>query len=306
MRRILVIKHGALGDFVLATGPFMAIRAHHLGDHVTLLTTPPYVGMARASRLFDQVWTDTRPRIWQVGAWVELQHRLREHRFDRVYDLQTSKRSGLYYRFFPRPKPEWSGIVRGATLRHDSPERTHMHTVDRQAEQLRIAGIEHVPHPDISWFKADLTHLALPREFALLVPGGSAHRPAKRWPAPNYAALTQRFAQLGIGTVAIGGKGDEAATAAVAAAGGMDLCSRTSLEEVAELARRAVVAVGNDTGPMHLAATAGSRSVVLFSNASDPALCAPRGQAVRILRRSALKDLTVEEVAEMALKVRRP
>lgn len=306
MRRILVIKHGALGDFVLATGPFMAIRAHHLGDHVTLLTTPPYVGMARASRLFDQVWTDTRPRIWQVGAWAALLHRLREQRFDRVYDLQTSKRSGLYYRFFPRPKPEWSGIVRGATLRHHTPERTHMHTVDRQAEQLRIAGIEHVPHPDISWFKADLSHLALPREFALLVPGGSAHRPAKRWPAPNYAALTRRFAELGIGAVAIGGKGDEAATAAVAAAGGIDLCSRTSLEEVAELARRAVVAVGNDTGPMHLAATAGSRSVVLFSNASDPALCAPRGQAVRILRRPALKDLTVEEVAEIALKVRRP
>ncbi len=27
--RILVIKHGALGDIVLATGPFKAIRAHH-------------------------------------------------------------------------------------------------------------------------------------------------------------------------------------------------------------------------------------------------------------------------------------
>lgn len=304
MRRILVIKHGALGDFVLATGPFMAIRAHHLGDHVTLLTTPPYVGMARASRLFDQVWTDLRPRIWQVGAWIELLHRLREVRFDRVYDLQTSKRSTLYYRFFPRPKPAWSGLARGASHRHDTPERTRLHTVDRQAEQLRIAGIDHVPHADISWFKADLTHLTLPRQFALLVPGGSAHRPAKRWPAEHFAALTLRLAEQGIGAVAIGGKGDESATAAVAAAGGLDLCGRTSLEEVAELARRAVVAVGNDTGPMHLAATAGCRSVVLFSDASDPALCAPRGPAVRVLRRSKLKDLPVDEVADMALRVR--
>ncbi len=306
MRRILVIKHGALGDFVLATGPFMAIRAHHLGDHVTLLTTSPYVGMARASRLFDQVWTDTRPRIWQVGTWFELVRRLREGHFDRVYDLQTSRRSGLYYRLFPRPKPEWSGIARGASHRHDTPERTRLHTIDRQAEQLRIAGIDHVPHPDISWFTADLTHLALPKEFALVVPGGSAHRPAKRWPAQNYAALTKRLAEAGIGTVAIGGQGDEAATAAIAAAGGIDLGGRTSLEEVAELARRAVVSVGNDTGPMHLAATAGSRSVVLFSRASDPALCAPRGQAVRVLRRARLEDLAVAEVAEMALKVRRP
>ena len=63
--------------------------------------------MARASRLFDQVWVDTRPRPWQLGKSFELVRRLREVRFERVYDLQTSKRSSFYYRFFPRPKPEW-------------------------------------------------------------------------------------------------------------------------------------------------------------------------------------------------------
>ena len=61
MRRILVIKHGALGDFVLATGPFTAIRAHHLGDNVTLLTTPPYVELARQSRLRN------RPELGRFG-----------------------------------------------------------------------------------------------------------------------------------------------------------------------------------------------------------------------------------------------
>ena len=304
MRRILVIKHGALGDFVLATGPFMAIRAHHLGDHVTLLTTPPYVELARASRLFDQVWVDTRPKVWQASAWLDLLQRLREHPFVSVYDLQTSRRSSFYLWLLPRPKPEWSGIARRASHRHATVARTRMHTIDRQAEQLHIAGISHVPHPNISWLKADISHLALPPAFALLAPGGSGHRPAKRWPAAAFAALTKRLAQAGLGVVAVGGSGDEAATAAVAQAGGIDLCGRTSLAEVAELARRAEVAIGNDTGPMHLAATAGCRSVVLFSGESDPALCAPRGPVVRALRRSNLADLTVEEVAEAALKAR--
>ncbi|HAK62204.1 MAG TPA: ADP-heptose--LPS heptosyltransferase, partial [Alphaproteobacteria bacterium] len=40
-QRILVIKLGALGDFILAMGPFKAIRHHHAGAHITLLTTPP-------------------------------------------------------------------------------------------------------------------------------------------------------------------------------------------------------------------------------------------------------------------------
>lgn len=304
MRRILVIKHGALGDFVLATGPFTAIRAHHLGDNVTLLTTPPYVELARQSRLFDQVWVDTRPKFWNVSRWWDLLGRLRDPDIARVYDLQTSSRSSFYFRLLRNPKPEWSGIARGASHPHLGPERVRMHTVDRQAEQLRLAGIPHVPHPDLSWVKADLSHLDLPRPFALLAPGGSAHRIEKRWPASSYADLTRALLAAGLGVVAVGHGADAAATHAVAQAGGIDLCNHTTLSEVVELARRAQVAIGNDTGPMHLAATAGCRSVVLFSNASDPALCAPRGPVVRILRKSVLAHLPVEEVVEAALKAR--
>jgi ADP-heptose:LPS heptosyltransferase len=302
MRRILVIKHGALGDFVLATGPFMAIRAHHLADNVTLLTTPPYVDFARQSRLFDQVWADTRAAILEVGAWWSLLRRLRDVPIARVYDLQTSSRSSFYFRLLPRPKPEWSGIARGASHRHATPERVRLHTVDRQAEQLRIAGITHVPHPDLAWVKAEISHLTLPRPFALLAPGGSAHRPAKRWPAAHYADLTRLLQAKGISAVAIGGREDATATRAIAEAGGLDLAGSTTLPEVVELARRAEVAIGNDTGPMHLAATSGCRSVVLFSKASDPALCAPRGPVVRILRKPNLAELSVAEVAEATLK----
>ncbi|MBM3507136.1 MAG: glycosyltransferase family 9 protein [Alphaproteobacteria bacterium] len=302
MDRILVIKHGALGDFVLATGPFTAIRAHHLGDNVTLLTTPPFVDFARQSRLFDRVWVDPRPGVLQVGKWWSLLHRLREEPFARVYDLQTSTRSSFYFRLLARPKPQWSGIAKGASHRHDNPERARMHAVDRQAEQLRVAGIAHVPHPDLSWAKADISHLTLPRPFALLAPGGSAHRPEKRWPAVRYGELARHLKDKGLTPVVVGGREDAAAARAVAEAGGLDLAGSTTLAEVVEIARRAKVAIGNDTGPMHLAATAGCRSVVLFSKASDPALCAPRGPIVRILRKANLAELPVTQVAEAALK----
>lgn len=47
---------------------------------------------------------------------------------------------------------------------------------------------------------------------------------------------------------------------------------------------------------MHLAAIAGCPSVVLYSHASDPALCAQRGPRVTILRQPKLAELGVEEV----------
>ena len=55
------------------------------------------------------------------------------------------------------------------------------------------------------------------------------------------------------------------------------------LAEVAALGRSATVSIGNDTGPMHILAAGGQPTFVLFGAASDPALCAPRGENVRCL-----------------------
>jgi ADP-heptose:LPS heptosyltransferase len=75
----------------------------------------------------------------------------------------------------------------------------------------------------------------------------------------------------------------------------MSLAGHTELLDIAALAGRAVAAVGNDTGPMHLLAAGQCPSVVLFSAESDPALCAPRGR-VTLVRRDDLAALPVAEV----------
>ena len=54
-RPVLVIKLGALGDFVQALGPFNAIRKHHASRQIVLLTTPPFVSLAEASGYFDDI-----------------------------------------------------------------------------------------------------------------------------------------------------------------------------------------------------------------------------------------------------------
>ena len=51
-----MIKLGALGDFIQACGPFRAIRDHHVGANITLLTTVPFVPLAEATGYFDIVW----------------------------------------------------------------------------------------------------------------------------------------------------------------------------------------------------------------------------------------------------------
>ena len=306
-RRILVIKLGALGDFVQALGPMAAIRRHHAGAQIVLLTTAPFATLARASTYFDEVWIDDRAPLYAVTRWWALRRRLIAGRFDRVYDLQTAQRTASYFRLMgPGPRPEWSGVVPGCSHPHANPTRDRMHTLARQADQLRAAGIAEVPAADVSWAKAELSRFALPPSYALLVPGGAAHRPAKRWPLERYADLARTLAKRGLTPVALGARADQPLGQAIASVSpeARDLTGATSLEEVVGLARGAAIAVGNDTGPMHLIAAAGCPALVLFSAASDPDLCAPRGERVAILRRDRLADLPVAVVLE-ALAARR-
>lgn len=293
--RLLVIKLGALGDFVQACGPFAAIRAHHADADITLLTTRPFAEFAAASPYFDHVWIDDKPKAWQVAKVLELRRRLAGGRFTRVYDLQTSDRSSSYFKLMG--KVEWSGIASGCSHPHDNPDRDSMHTVDRQAEQLRLAGIDHVPPPDLSWVKGDAHRFGLPHPTVLLCPGGAPHRPAKRWPVERFAALASWLAERGITPVLLGtaSEADEIEAIRAACPKAVGLAGRTSFLDIVALAREARAVVGNDTGPMHLIAAAGCAAVVLFSHESDPNLCAPRGR-VSILRVPDLAHLEVPEV----------
>lgn len=300
--RILVIKHSAFGDLVLALGPFLAIRRHHAGARLVLLTTSAFEGLARATGWFDEVWIDGRPKLWRLGAWWRLLARLRGERFDRVYDLQHSDRTATMFRVmrWRRPDLEWSGIARGCSHPHANPDRDRMHTIERQAEQLAMAGIGSVPPTPLDWARGDLSGFGLAPRYALVAPGGAASRPEKRWPAEGFAEACRWLDQHGLQPVLIGGAPEAQAIATIRATcpAALDLSGRTGFGQLAELGRRATLALGNDTGPMHVFAAAGAPSLVLFSRWSIPGQTAPRGPRVEILHSPDLAGLAVAEVTE--------
>jgi ADP-heptose:LPS heptosyltransferase len=315
VQRILVIKLAALGDMVQAFPPFAHIRAAHPDAHITLLTTPPYESLAAASPYFDTIETDGRPK--RLGSTLAMLARLRRARYDRVYDFQTSTRSSAYfYALWPNP-PQWSGIAPFCSHPHKNPDRDAMHTLERQAEQLQDAGIwpdapiarGTAPAPDLSFMLDDPAperrpeHFGLTAPYALLIPGASATRPGKRWPAERYGELARRLMADGLAVGVIGGPGEAeiGRTLQSAAPGVKNLIGQTDYAQIAGLGARAAVAIGNDTGPTHVVAAAGAPTVVLFSGESDPALCAPRGRRVDVVQVERLADLGVG-VVEGAVK----
>jgi ADP-heptose:LPS heptosyltransferase len=296
-QKILIVKLGAFGNVILSLGAFRAIRDFHADARISVLTSAAYAEWLGTFPYFDEVLVDPHPAWWDRPTARRLGRMLADGDFDRVYDLQTSKRSSWYFALLPaKHRPEWSGIAYGCSLPDRDKRRNCLHDAVRQKGQLRQAGITAFPPPDVSWMFGDIARFGLPRDFALLVPGSSPDRLVKRWPAAQYRRLAERLAERGIASVVLGA-GAEADLAAQIP-GGIDLIGRTSFGDLASLARAAKFAVGNDTGPMHLIATAGCPSITLFSNDSNPSQCAPVGPRTKVLQRPDLADLPVEAVLE--------
>jgi len=88
LRRVLVIKLGALGDFVQSLGAMRVVRATHPSARITLLTTESFGEFAKACPYFDIVETDGRPR--DIKGRTDLIRRLRQAGYAKpTTDLET-------------------------------------------------------------------------------------------------------------------------------------------------------------------------------------------------------------------------
>jgi ADP-heptose:LPS heptosyltransferase len=295
--KILVIKLSALGDFILALGSMEAIRRHHKDAHITLLTTQPFLDIAQRSGYFNDIIIDTRPKFYELHRWYFLFNKFNTGGFTRVYDLQLNKRTASYYRLFLH-KPEWSGIVPEASLFYPNPDWRNMHAFTRHQEILKLAGID-VRLPDISWMKADISLLGLKKPYVLLIPGSAPQHPAKRWPVKYYGALALRLVKDGYQPVILGTAAEADVTERIAklCSGALNLSGKTSLYDIATLAREAAGAAGNDTGPTHLVALAGCPVVALLcTTESSAALSAPVGEFVQVIEAEDLENVSMSDV----------
>jgi ADP-heptose:LPS heptosyltransferase len=297
MQKILVIKLGALGDFIQALGPMKAIRQHHKDAHITLLTTRPFQEFAEKSGYFDNILIDERPKFHQPLKWFSLRDTLNNGKFNRVYDLQNNDRTGFYFKLFS-PKPDWVGVARGASHRNTSPERTQGLAFYGHRQTVGLAGVTDVSIDTLDWIEADLSAFNLPENYALIVPGCAPTRPEKRWPMESFIALCEKILQENITPVLIGTDSEKDITEKIkqTCPDVLDLTGRTSLFDIAPLARGARYAVGNDTGPMHMVAPTGCPCIVLFSGSSNPRRHAPLGDCVQTLQEDNIKDIDVESV----------
>lgn len=283
-QRILVIKLSAFGDFCLSMGIFEHLRNALPNAHITLMTTAPFKELAQQSPYFNEARTIARWGTFAFGPWLRYARSVRAAPYDQVYDLQSNDRTRMLHRLSPAAmRRNWYDVR--------SPQT-------RPAQTLDLSAFIGKRPTDLSWLTSHAIIKQPAQPYALLVPGSAPQHPAKRWPASRYAALAELLVKHGITPVLIGTSAEAEATQLIATAcpQALNLTAKTTFADLALLAQGAQIAIGNDTGPMHLIALAGRPIVSLFSAASNPAQSAPRGNHVHVLQRDNLADLSVDEV----------
>jgi ADP-heptose:LPS heptosyltransferase len=200
-QKVLIIMHGAFGDWLLATALFRAIREHHKHTEIYLLTGSAYLPLAKACPYIDFALIDDRPKIWQPYSFLKVLKTIRSNYFHWVYDLKNTTRTFYYFHLLSGRFQNWNGRVKGCQYRQISYRRKDNY-IDNMHDQLKVAGVtELYTNPDLSWLSDDISELALDKPFVLLVPGCSTGHPEKLWTAVGFCHLIERLYNKGISSV---------------------------------------------------------------------------------------------------------
>ena len=147
------------------------------------------------------------------------------------------------------------------------------HVIDKNLSLLELVGVStttrrfplRIPETPVVPCTREILGIGPDAEFALLNPG--AAWPNKRWPAERFGHVARELWERGgLRSAVLWGPGEATLAAAVAreSAGAARMAPQTSMLEMLAVARAARVMVSGDTGPLHLAAAAGTPVVGLY------------------------------------------
>jgi ADP-heptose:LPS heptosyltransferase len=188
---------------------------------------------------------------------------------------------------------DWDRIVVARRLAEAWPRRTVRRAPAHAASVQRGRGGHHRagrPSPLVHQQLADEPDWLHADRFApqppLLAVHMGAGTPAKRWPPVAWKDLIERFLEAGWRVVVVGGIDDLPLSSFLRPHERLrDWTATMTVQQTTALLERADLFVGADSGPAHLAASAGTLSVVLFSGTNRPRQWRPWSRHALVLRR---------------------
>ena len=287
MKRVLIIRSGAVGDLILTLPVLAALKKRYDGISIDMMGDPVRLSLlkqcgyvAKVLSIDDRKYTPLfAPGGAPAGTALESL---------RSYDVICS--------YLPDPDGVFSENLRRVAAgpvvtgrahpdRDDAERRTHMTRV--LMDVLKPLGAKAVAdppdiRPPLNRASDDIRSLPSDCTLVAIHPGSGGL--AKCWPAERYAALIERLAERGYRPVVTFGPADDPVRCRILPrikTRDALIVENRSLFDMAVLYVRCQAMIGNDSGLTHLAASLGTPAIALFGP-TDPAVWGPRGKQVRL------------------------
>jgi heptosyltransferase-2 len=300
--RFLIIHTAFIGDVVLALPLAQALRVSKPDAHVAMLVIPAAAAALRNHPALDEVIVyDKKGGDRGLRAGFMIAQQLKIRRFDVALVPHRSLRSALlaWYARIPRRIGFATSAGRALLTDRVGYDAT-AHEIVRNLNLLVPLGIRPpatelplvYPGPDDTSAVDSLLSHAEAREgnvrrqnLVALAPGSVWN--TKRWPQEHFATLGAKLLKDGYDLVLVGGPADEGVCRTIASAFDphrvVNAAGRLTLLQSAELIRRCLVLISNDSAPQHLAVAVRTPVVTLFGATVPEFGFAPAGAHDRAL-----------------------
>lgn len=289
--RILVIRGGALGDFILTLPVLAALRRQFPGVHVELLAYPQFAVLALQSRLANQIHPiESRP----LAAFFARDGVLNDVLsgffaqfhvvFSYLYDPDEIFRNNL------------ARVTRAQVIQ--GPHRPNESSPQHAAQQLLVP-LERLGIFDADYRPALVLHEHSVRENCLVVHPGSGSE-SKNWPEAAWMAFLSAWLETDHRSVLLlGGESEGDRLTRLASElppDRLQIARSLPLDTLASRMSSCLGFVGHDSGISHLAAAAGLPGLVLWGP-SNPVVWRPASSRVELLVAThGLAQLSVQSV----------
>jgi len=300
MNRLLVIRGGAIGDFILTLPAIKLLRDRFPQAHIEILGYTHITALAEKRFYADAIRSiEYGPLAKFFARDAALPAELTEYfsSFDLIVSYlfdpdgifqSNLKRCGI--KMFIAGPPKMNG---------------HEHAALQLARPLEQIGL-HLKNPAARIYPTEVD-----REFALGILGNSSKpvitlhpgsgSETKNWPIEKWKKLGKHLFSSDRTVLVVAGEADEERVRQLEAAWKdkpVRFAKHLALPNLAALFETSVV-IGHDSGVSHIAAAVGARSIVLFGP-TDPAIWAPANENVTVLRapEGDLRLLAVDKVLE--------
>ena len=296
LMKILIIKHGSLGDLILSIGAIKTLNYHCPKDELYLLTQPNYKNIFIKLPYVKEILTDNRSGI--IQSIINHLKILKKNKFDLIVDLQNSTRTEIYH-LFTRIFTNTQILTarKFSNINYQQQKQGIQHITQNHKDQLSKLNIDKYFSPDLNWMSLKKNYK---NNYVILIPGTSKNGSHKKWPSQKFAEIANHLITMNFDVYLTGSQLDIKDINEI-----IEICPRaknkineSKIEYFFDLCLGSNLIISNDTGPAHIAGLSNKHLIWLANDNKISKSCYPLGNNVHKILAKDVKFIKTKQVLE--------